>query len=158
MVFLRKRITKGVILEQKGTRMSEDGQDWNGSEITILKSLANFCKKPERWRSSFQIYSLMKSSMQEVNCLKYFKLKKRKPLDLKTSHFFSQFHIISLVKRWLGEGVGGRSYPTWDDVFFIWTGLKLSIITMEMLVSKHTKELVSCSIYYNFNSLDQNLT
>ena len=26
-----------IILEQKGTRMAEDGEDWNGLEITILK-------------------------------------------------------------------------------------------------------------------------
>ena len=29
-----------MILEQKGTRMAEDGEDWNGLEMTILKSLA----------------------------------------------------------------------------------------------------------------------
>ena len=34
----RKKITKGVILKQKGTRMAEDGEDWNGLELTILKS------------------------------------------------------------------------------------------------------------------------
>ena len=40
--FLRKKNTKGVILEQKGTRMAEDGKDWNGLEMTTLKSLAIF--------------------------------------------------------------------------------------------------------------------
>ena len=38
----RKKFTKGVILEQKRTRMAEDGEDWNGLEMMILKSLANF--------------------------------------------------------------------------------------------------------------------
>ena len=52
---LRKKNTKGVILEQKGTRMAEDGEDWNGLEMTILKSLANFSKTHERWRSSFKL-------------------------------------------------------------------------------------------------------
>ena len=42
-----------MILEQKGTRMAEDDEDWNGLEMTILKSLANFFKIHERWRSSF---------------------------------------------------------------------------------------------------------
>ena len=28
---------KGLILEQKGTRMDKDGEDWNGMEMTILK-------------------------------------------------------------------------------------------------------------------------
>ena len=39
---LRKKNTKGVILEQERTRMAEDGKDWDGFEMTILKSLANF--------------------------------------------------------------------------------------------------------------------
>ena len=39
---LRKKSTKGVILEQKGTRIDEDGEDWNGLEMMILKILANF--------------------------------------------------------------------------------------------------------------------
>ena len=50
---LMKEKTKGVILKQKGRRMAEDGEDWNGLEMTILKSLANFFKMHERWRSSF---------------------------------------------------------------------------------------------------------
>ena len=33
--------------------MAEDGEDWNGLEMTILKSLANFFKMHERWCSSF---------------------------------------------------------------------------------------------------------
>ena len=33
-----------MILKQKGTWMAEDGEDWNGLEMTILKSLANFSK------------------------------------------------------------------------------------------------------------------
>ena len=41
---LMKEKTKGVILKQKGTRMAEDGEDWNGLEMTILKSLANFSR------------------------------------------------------------------------------------------------------------------
>ena len=45
---LWKENTKGVILEQKGTMMDEDGQDCNGLERTILKSLANFFKLNER--------------------------------------------------------------------------------------------------------------
>ena len=39
-----KEKTKGVILKRKGTRMAEDGEDWDGLEMTILKSLANFFK------------------------------------------------------------------------------------------------------------------
>ena len=50
---LMKEKTKGVILKQKGTRMAEDGEDWNGLEKMILKSLANFFKLHKRWRSSF---------------------------------------------------------------------------------------------------------
>ena len=38
---------------QNGTRMAENGEDCNGLEMTILKSLANFFKIHERWRSSF---------------------------------------------------------------------------------------------------------
>ena len=35
--------TKGMTPKQKRTRMAEDGEDWNGLEMTILKSLlANF--------------------------------------------------------------------------------------------------------------------
>ena len=52
--FLRKKNTKGVILKQKETRMADDGKDWNGLEMTISKSLANFFKIHERWRSSFK--------------------------------------------------------------------------------------------------------
>ena len=48
---LRKINTKGVILEQKGTRMAESGKDWNGLEMTIMQSLANFFKIHERWRT-----------------------------------------------------------------------------------------------------------
>ena len=33
--------------------MAEDGEDWRGLEMTILKSLAKFFKMHERWRSSF---------------------------------------------------------------------------------------------------------
>ena len=51
---LRKKNTKGVILEQKGTRMTEDCKDWNGLEMTILKSLANYFKIHKPWRSSFK--------------------------------------------------------------------------------------------------------
>ena len=42
---LRKENTKGMILEQKGTVMAEDGKDWNGLKMTILKSLGIFLKK-----------------------------------------------------------------------------------------------------------------
>ena len=49
-----KEKTKGEILKQKGTRMAEDGEVWNGLEMTILKSLANFFQMHERWRSSFK--------------------------------------------------------------------------------------------------------
>ena len=45
---LTKKNTERAILEQKGTRMAEDGEDWNGLEMTILKSLANFFKIHER--------------------------------------------------------------------------------------------------------------
>ena len=50
---LMKEKIKGVILKQKGTKIAEDGEDWNGLEMTIFKSLANFLKMHERWRSSF---------------------------------------------------------------------------------------------------------
>ena len=49
-----KKNTKGVILEQKGTRVAEDGEDWNELEMTILKSLAIFFKIHQRWRGSFK--------------------------------------------------------------------------------------------------------
>ena len=41
---LRTKNTKGAILEQKGTRRAEDGEDWKRLEMTILKSLANLFK------------------------------------------------------------------------------------------------------------------
>ena len=41
---LRKKNTKGMILKQKGTRMAEDGEDWYGLEMTILKNLPIFSK------------------------------------------------------------------------------------------------------------------
>ena len=50
-----KEKNKGVILQQKGRRMAEDGEDWNGLEMTILKSLANFFKIHERWRTPLTI-------------------------------------------------------------------------------------------------------
>ena len=53
----KKKNTKGVILKQKGAKMTEDGEDWNGLEMTILKSLANFFKINERWRSSFKAWT-----------------------------------------------------------------------------------------------------
>ena len=34
--------------------MAKDGEDWNGLEVTILKSLANFFKMHEWWRSTFK--------------------------------------------------------------------------------------------------------
>ena len=37
-----KKNTKVVILKQKGAKMAQDGEHWNGLEMTILKSLANF--------------------------------------------------------------------------------------------------------------------
>ena len=49
-----KEKTKGEILKQKGTWMAEDGEVWNGLEMTILKTLANFFKMHEQWRSSFK--------------------------------------------------------------------------------------------------------
>ena len=42
---LRKKNTEGLILKQIGTTMAEDGEDWNGLEMTILKSLAKFFSK-----------------------------------------------------------------------------------------------------------------
>ena len=33
-----------VILNQKGTSLAEDGEDWNRLGMTILKSWANFSK------------------------------------------------------------------------------------------------------------------
>ena len=39
---LRKKNTRGVILKQKGTRIAEDGEDWNGLEMTIFKTLGQF--------------------------------------------------------------------------------------------------------------------
>ena len=50
-----KEKTKGVILKQKGTKIGEDGEDWNRLEMTILKSSANFFKMHEWWRSSFKM-------------------------------------------------------------------------------------------------------
>ena len=35
--------------------MAEDGEDWNGLEMTILKSLVNFFKLHKRWRSAFNV-------------------------------------------------------------------------------------------------------
>ena len=37
-----KKNTKKMILKQTGTRMAENGEDWNGLEMTILKSLPIF--------------------------------------------------------------------------------------------------------------------
>ena len=48
--------TKGVILEKKETRMVEDGEVWNGLEMTILKRLAIFIKVRERWRGAFNFH------------------------------------------------------------------------------------------------------
>ena len=59
-----KKNTKGVILKQKGAKMAEDGEDWNRLEMTILKSLANFFKINERWRSSFNGIS----EMMDLHC------------------------------------------------------------------------------------------
>ena len=47
-----KKYTKGVILQQKGAKMTENGEDGNGLEMKILKSLAIFFKINERRRSS----------------------------------------------------------------------------------------------------------
>ena len=58
---LRKKNSKGVILEQKGTRMAEDGEDWNGLEMTILKSLAIFF-----WRHSGIITSLVRFAIKSL--------------------------------------------------------------------------------------------
>ena len=49
-----------MILEQKGTRMAEEGEEWNGLEMKILKSLANFFKMHEQWRSSFNLASAVR--------------------------------------------------------------------------------------------------
>ena len=35
---LRKKNTEDVILKQKGARVAEDGEDWNGLAMMILKS------------------------------------------------------------------------------------------------------------------------
>ena len=43
-----KKKTKGLILKQKGTRMTEDGEHCNGLEMRILKSLAYFFKIHEQ--------------------------------------------------------------------------------------------------------------
>ena len=56
-----KEKTKGVILKQKGTKMAEDGEDWNRLEMTILKSLAKFFKMHEWWCSSFKHFNLAKT-------------------------------------------------------------------------------------------------
>ena len=39
---MKKENTEIMILKQKRTSMVEDGEDWNGLEMTILKSLAIF--------------------------------------------------------------------------------------------------------------------
>ena len=49
---LRKKNAKGLILNQKGTRMEKIEMDWN--IMTIYKSLANFSKIPKQWRCSFK--------------------------------------------------------------------------------------------------------
>ena len=61
---IRKKNTERLILKQKGTRMAANGDDWNGLEITILKSLANFFKIHEWWRSSFKAGSWFEYSDQ----------------------------------------------------------------------------------------------
>ena len=53
LLMFAKEEKKVVILEQKGTWMAEDGEDWSGMEMMIMKSLANFFKIHEWWCSSF---------------------------------------------------------------------------------------------------------
>ena len=60
-----KKNNKGVILKQKGAKMAEDGKDWNGLEMTILKSLANLFKINERWRSSFNSWQPLKIILKQ---------------------------------------------------------------------------------------------
>ena len=48
-----------MIVEQKSSRMAENVEDCNGLELTILKSLANFLKIHERWRSSFKLSTIL---------------------------------------------------------------------------------------------------
>ena len=38
---------RGSNVEQKGTRLTYDGEDWKGLELTILISLANFFKNTQ---------------------------------------------------------------------------------------------------------------
>ena len=53
-----KSKTNGLLMKEKNKevilKMAEDGEDWNGLEMTILKSLAIFFKMHEWWRSSFK--------------------------------------------------------------------------------------------------------
>ena len=44
--------------------MAEDGEDWNRLEMTILKSLANFFKIHEQWRSSFNETKTLSAHIQ----------------------------------------------------------------------------------------------
>ena len=53
---LKKKNTKGVILKQKRTSVPEDGEDWKGLEMTILKTLANFFKIHEQRHSSINTW------------------------------------------------------------------------------------------------------
>ena len=48
--------------------MEADGEDWNGLEMTILKSLAIFFKIHEPWRSSFKWlnYYVFKGKVHEM--------------------------------------------------------------------------------------------
>ena len=50
--------------------MAEAGEDWNGLEMTILKSLANFFKIRERWRTSFNGKSGHPFRFLAVRCLR----------------------------------------------------------------------------------------
>ena len=62
-----KKNTKGVILKQKGAKMAEDGEDWNGLEMAILKSLTIFFQIPERWCSCFKTVDFIEPPLLEFS-------------------------------------------------------------------------------------------
>ena len=69
--FAKEENTKGVILKQKETRMAEDGEDWNGLEMMILKSLVIFFKIHKWWHSSFK-WTVIKHVSNNFKVKNYF--------------------------------------------------------------------------------------
>ena len=107
---LRKKNTKGVILKQKGTMMAEDGEDWNGLEMTILKSWANCFKIRERWRSSFEPLEI-----HRIFCIWPFRAI-HKPFTLDTCRKVRPPTVDrpseALYKAYIHAGKNGRFWPS----------------------------------------------